>query len=87
MLRCSGNHVIIEDFTEATSTFVFLDLLEHLQLLVKLNLPLGLLFDHLVCLVVYLKVAKRNALELDKLLGPVHSFVQTSIHLSDAEEK
>ena len=87
VLRCSGNHVIIENFTEATSTFVFLDLLKHLQLLIELNLPLGLLFDHLVCLVVDLKVAKRNALELDELLGLVHLFVHTSIHLSDAEKK
>ena len=66
---------------------MFLDLLEHLQLFIQLDLPLCLLFDHLVCLVVYLKVAKRNALELDELLGLVHCFVQTFIHLSDAEEE
>ena len=87
MFRCSGNHVIIEDFTEATSTFMFLDILEHLQLFIQLNLPLCLLFDHFVCLVVYLKVAKRNALELDELLGLVHCFVKTFIHRSDFEKE
>ena len=72
ILIFSANHIISEDISEATSTFMFLDLLKHLQLFIKLNLSLRLLFDHLVCLIVDLEVAKWNALQLDKLLIPIH---------------
>ena len=87
MLCLSGEHVISEDIAEATSTFMFLNLLEHLQLLIQLYLSLSLLFDHFMSLVVNLKVAKRNALELDKLLSLIHCFVQTFILFSDTEEE
>ena len=65
----------MENIAEATSTFVFLDLLKHLQLLIQLDLPLSLLFDHFVCLMVDLEVAKWNTFQLDKLLSFVHLFL------------